>query len=242
MARPSFDKLEVRIGYQFRNAKLLREALTHSSYVKEKGGRGHDNERDEFLGDAVLNFVVTERLVEAFPDYDEGKLSLARSSLVSAAIWPKRPRALALGDYLRLGPGEEKTGGRKKPGILADAAEAFVAAVYRDGGIEAARGLVHRVILPADLEEGVEESLHAKLQGNPPGTSAGRPAICPARYLVVKESGLEHQKIFTVEVRAGDSIVAQGSGNSKKVAEQEAARRALIELAKKAEANGRALP
>lgn len=241
MARPAFDKLEVRIGYQFRNAKLLREALTHSSYVKEKGGRGHDNERDEFLGDAVLNFVVTERLVEAFPDYDEGKLSLARSSLVSAAYLAKTAAALALGDYLRLGPGEERTGGRKKPGILADAAEALVAAVYRDGGIEAARGLVHRVILPADLEAGVEELFTQNYKGI---LQERLQAVrdCPARYLVVKESGLEHQKIFTVEVRAGDSIVAQGSGNSKKVAEQEAARRALIELAKKAEANGRALP
>lgn len=236
MARPSFDKLEARIGYEFQNQNLLIEALTHSSYVKELGSGGRDNELAEFLGDAVLNFAVAVRLIETFPEYDEGKLSLARSSLVAASHLAKVAADIELGDYLRLGPAEEKTGGRMKPGILADALEALLAAVYRDGGVEAAQRVVDRVILPPNLAECVHEFFGQNYKGilQEQLQAGHRPA---ARYRVVEETGLEHQKTFTVEVKAGDSIVARGRGGSKKAAEQQAARLALRHLGKKVEAD-----
>ena len=238
MARPPFDKLEARIGYKFRDRGLLTEALTHSSYVKESASGESDNERDEFLGDAVLSFIITVRLVDAFPEFDEGKLSLARSSLVAATFLAKSAAELELGDYLRIGPAEERTGGRKKSGILADALEALLAAVYRDGGIEAAQSFVDRVILPAALAECLDEFFTQNYKGIlQERLQAGHhPA---ALYRVVKEGGLEHEKTFTVEVKVGDSIIAEGSGGSKKAAEQQAARLALIEMGKKkVEANG----
>ena len=237
MARPSFDKLEARIGYKFRDPDLLREALTHSSYVKEVAGSERDNEFLEFLGDAVLNFAVTLRLIRTFPEYDEGKLSRARSSLVSASFLAPAAARLQLGDSLRLGPAEEKTGGRKKPGILTDAVEAVLAAVYRDGGLRAAQRFVDRVILPANLPDCVQESFLQNYKGIlQERLQSGHQAV--AQYRVVEEAGLEHQKTFTVEVTAGDSVIARGRGGSKKAAEQQAARIALKHLGMKVEADG----
>jgi len=237
MARPSFDKLEARIGYKFRNPDLLMEALTHSSYVKEVAGNDRDNELLEFLGDAVLNFAVTVRLIETFPEFDEGELSRARSSLVAASFLAPAAAHLELGDSLRLGPAEEKTGGRSKSGILADALEALLAAVFRDGGLEAAQRFVDRVILPANLPDCVNDSFLQNYKGilQEHLQSGHQPA---AQYRVVEEAGLEHQKTFTVEVKAGDSIIAQGRGGSKKAAEQQAARLALEHLGMKVEADG----
>ena len=237
MARSSFNRLEKRIGYRFRDQGLLIEALTHSSYAQEVSHPTRDNELMEFLGDAVLNLAVTLRLLDAFPDYDEGKLSLARSSLVAASYLSGAAAELGLGDHLRLGQSEEKSGGRKKPGILADALEALLAAVYRDGGFDAARTMVEKVILPADLMEGVGDlfatnykgALQERLQAEHQG---------PARYRVVGEDGLEHQKIFTVEVMAGGGVVARGSGSSKKAAQQQAAKQALEILSAKVSVDG----
>jgi ribonuclease-3 len=237
MVRSSFNRLEKRIGYKFRNPDLLIEALTHSSYAQEVSHPTRNNELMEFLGDAVLNFAVAVRLLDAFPDYDEGKLSLARSNLVAARYLSGVAADLGLGEYLRLGASEERSGGRKKAGILVDALEALLAAVYRDGGLEAARDLVEQVILPPDLAERVDElfvanykgSLQERLQAEHQG---------PAHYRVVGEEGLEHQKIFTVEVKAGSGVVARGCGNSKKAAQQQAARHALEILAAKVEADG----
>lgn len=237
MARSSFNRLEKRIGYKFRSQDLLIEALTHSSYAQEVSRSTRDNELMEFLGDAVLNFAVTLSLLDAFPEYDEGKLSLARSSLVASSHLSGVAAELGLGEYLRLGQSEEKSDGRKKPGILADALEALLAAVYRDGGFEAARNLVEKVILPSALTEGVDDlfatnykgALQEHLQADRQG---------PARYRVVEEEGLEHQKTFTVEVKAGASVIARGSGTSKKAAQQQAAKHALEILSAKVEANG----
>ena len=237
MARPSLDTLEKRIRYTFRNQDLLVEALTHSSYAQEVSHPTRDNELMEFLGDAVLSLAVTLRLIEVFPEYDEGKLSHARSSLVAANYLSGVAAELDLGEYLRLGPSEEKTGGRKKAGILADAIEALLAAVYRDGGLEAAREFVERVILPADLSERVAELFGTNFKGAlQEHLQAGRQG--PAQYRVVEEGGLEHQKTFTVEVKAGDGVVARGCGCSKKAAQQQAAQRALEILTAKAEADG----
>lgn len=236
MTRPSLDKLEARIGYKFQNRDLLLKALTHSSYVKEVGDSDRDNELLEFLGDSVLSFAVTLRLIETFPDFDEGKLSLARSSLVAAKYLAPVAAEIHLGECLRLGPAEEKSGGRKKSGILADAMEALLAAVYRDGGLEAARGFVDRVILPADLPESVQGFFSQNYKGllQEHLQSKHQP---PAQYRVVEEAGLEHQKTFTVEVKAGDSIMTRGRGATKKAAEQQAARLALKHLGKKSGAD-----
>jgi ribonuclease-3 len=236
MARPSLDKLEKRIGYRFRNRDFLVEALTHSSYVQEASQPARDNELMEFLGDAVLNFSVTLKLIEAFPGYDEGKLSLARSSLVAASYLSGIAADLGLGEHLRLGSSEEKSGGRRKPGILADALEALLAAVFRDGGLEAARKVVEQVILPHNLAERVDDlfatnykgALQEHLQAEGQG---------PAQYRVVEEVGLEHQKTFTVEVTAGEGIVARGRGASKKAAQQQAAKQALAILTERAGVN-----
>lgn len=237
MARPSFNRLERRIGYKFRDRDLLVEALTHSSYAQEVSRPTRDNELMEFLGDAVLSFAVTLRLLEAFPEYDEGKLSLARSSLVAAHYLSGIALELGLGEYLRLGQSEERSGGRRKSGILVDALEALLAAVYRDGGFEEARRVIERVVFPADLVARVDDlfannykgALQERLQAERQG---------PARYSVVEEEGLEHQKTFTVEVKTGAGVVARGSGASKKAAQQQAARRALAMLTEKVEADG----
>ena len=164
-------------------------------------------------------------------------MSLARASLVAASFLGPAAADLQLGDFLRLGPAEEKTGGRMKSGIIADALEALVAAVYRDGGVEAAQGLVDRVILPPNLTEGVQEFFLQNYKGTLQEIlqAEHQPA---AQYRVVEEAGLEHQKTFTVEVKAGDSIIARGQGGSKKAAEQQAARLALEHLGKKVEADG----
>ncbi|MGH7971340.1 MAG: ribonuclease III family protein, partial [Limisphaerales bacterium] len=165
MARSSFNRLEKRIGYKFHNQDLLIEALTHSSYAREVSRPTRDNELMEFLGDAVLNFAVTLNLLDAFPDYDEGKLSLARSSLVAASHLSRVAAELGLGEYLRLGQSEEKSDGRKKPGILADALEALLAAVYRDGGFEAAKNLVEKAILPSALTEVADDLFATNYKG-----------------------------------------------------------------------------
>jgi ribonuclease-3 len=237
MARSSFNRLEKRIGYKFRNQNLLIEALTHSSYAQEVSQPTRDNELLEFLGDAVLNFAVTLRLIEAFPEYDEGKLSLARSSLVAARYLSGVGAELGLGEYLRLGQSEEKTDGRNKAGILVDALEALLAAVYRDGGFDAARRIVEQVILPRDLAGRVDDLFATNYKGAlQERLQAGRQG--PAHYRVVEEEGLEHQKTFIVEVKTGAGVVARGSGGSKKAAQQQAAKHALAILAAKVDIDG----
>lgn len=236
MAAPSLETLQALIGHQFHNSQLLLEALTHASYVQEAAEGGRDNEQLEFLGDAVLNFLVSVRLADAFPQLAEGKLSRARARLVAAEHLAKVAARLELGEHLRLGRGEEKTGGRAKSNLLVNALEALLAAVYRDGGLEAAEQLVERFVLPEDLTASAEElfstdyksALQEYLQSE---------RVHPADYRVVEEAGPEHQKVFTVEVSAGENWVARGSGASKKAAEQQAARSLLERLGRKTEAH-----
>ena len=232
MTGVTLEDLQTQIGYQFRNPQLLREALTHSSYAQETSAPAQDNEKLEFLGDAVLSFIVSVRLADVFPDYEEGNLSRARARLVAAEHLARAAARLRLGDFLRLGRGEEKTGGRSKNNLQVDALEALIAALYRDGGLDAARDFIERFVLPADLKACADElfaidfksALQEYLQAA--GTS-------PASYRVAGESGPEHQKTFTVEVIAGDNGMARGSGGSKKAAEQEAARNLLESLGRK---------
>ena len=237
MAENYPERLQSTIGYQFRNLPLLLEALTHSSFAQESAERPPDNEQMEFLGDAVLTFVVSVMLADAFPDWEEGKLTRARAHLVAAPHLYSVARGLNLGQHLRLGRGEEKTGGRNKPALLVNALEAVVAALYRDGGIAAARDFIARFIVPQDLGAAPDElfaidyksALQEYLQAE---------RTPPAEYRVVEESGPEHQKTFTVEALAGDNLIAQGRGGSKKAAEQEAARLILEKLGRKTETHG----
>lgn len=232
MAGVHLDQLQEAIGHRFEHPELLVEALTHSSYVQEDSRKGRDNERLEFLGDAVLNFLVSVRLADAFPQYEEGKLSRARARLVTAAHLAKVAGRLELGRYLRLGRGEEKTGGREKSALRVNALEALLAAIYRDAGLGAAGAFVEKFVLPPDLTEKAEElfstdyksALQESLQASRRG---------PVEYRVVEEKGPEHRKTFTVEVRAGADLGARGHGKSKKAAEQQAAERLLEHLKKK---------
>jgi ribonuclease-3 len=226
MAGASLEELEDRIAYRFQNQALLKEAFTHSSYIQEALHEGRDNELMEFLGDAVLNFIVTTHLVKTFPDYDEGQLSLVRASLVSAAHLARVAEALGLGQYLRLGAAEERTGGRQKFGILVDSVEALLAAVYRDGGLAPARALVENFILPRDLEAVVDTLTPGNYKGVLQEYLQAQ-RLGPAEYRVVEEAGVEHRKVFIVEVKIGETLVARGQGNSKKAAEQHAASQAL---------------
>ncbi len=231
------ERFQSTVGYQFRNPQFLLEALTHSSFAQESADRPRDNEQMEFLGDAVLTFVVSVMLADTFPDWEEGELTRARAHLVAAPHLYSVANRLNLGQYLRLGRGEEKTGGRDKPALLVNAVEAVVAAFYRDGGIEAARDFIARFIVPEDLGAAAGElfsidyksALQEHLQAE---------RTPPAEYRVVEESGPEHQKIFTVEAVAGDNLIARGRGASKKGAEQEAARLILEKLGRNTETHG----
>ncbi len=231
MAENNPDLLQATIGYQFRNYQFLLEALTHSSYAQESTQRPRDNEQMEFLGDAVLSFVVSVMLADAFPDWEEGKLTRARAHLVAAPHLYTVALSLNLGQYLLLGRGEEKTRGRDKPALLVNALEALVAALYRDGGIDAARAFIATFVVPSDLDAAAshlfsidyKSSLQELLQAE---------RIPPAEYRVVEESGPEHQKTFTVEALASDNLIARGRGGNKKSAEQEAARLILEMMGK----------
>ena len=228
MAEP-LSRLEETLGYSFRSPGVLLRALTHRSHTYESQSRetASDNEQMEFLGDAVLGFLVSARLVGAFPDYPEGRLSKLKAHLVSANHLFKTARQLGLGDYLQLGRGEEMSGGRSKRALLVDAVEAVIAALYLDGGVEAARSFVDRFVITDQLEHLVPEgdpledyksALQEMLQAG---------GLQPPKYTVVQERGPQHQKTFTVEVRVGGEFRTQAEGLSKKEAAQRAAHAAL---------------
>jgi ribonuclease-3 len=237
MAENHHDDLQSRVDYQFRNPKFLLEALTHASYAQESQSRLRDNEQMEFLGDAVLTFVVSVLLADAFPEWEEGKLTRARAHLVAAPHLHKVARRMNLGQYLRLGRGEEKTGGRDKPALMVNALEALIAAIYRDGGLEAAREFIARFIVPKNLGAAEADMFPADFKSALQETLQAA-KFAPADYRVVEEFGPEHQKIFTVEALAGENLMARGRGGNKKAAEQEAARQILEMLAKKTETHG----
>lgn len=239
MTQNEDDRLQERLGYRFQDPRLLVTALTHSSAVPELRGAAEssggnpveilDNERLEFLGDAVLDLLASEYLVEKFPDWSEGQLSRSRAYLVNAQALVEAARRLGIGEFLRLGRGEEKTGGRDKSAIVADALEAVVAAIFLDSGLEPARELLRRVLFEHALEGGGEHiadsdrksALQEFLQGR------GRP---PAEYRLAGEEGPDHQKLFHIEVWSLGECLASGDGSTKKEAEQKAAGAALERL------------
>ncbi len=237
MVQAEHAELEKLLGYSFRNPAMLERALTHSSRRAETKpdpsadpSAQRDNERLEFLGDSVLNLLVAEALLQSFPDWTEGELSKARARLVSSASLSAAARRLRLGDFLRLGRGEEKTGGRDKPAMLADAFEAVLAALFLDGGLDAARRVVQHTVLEepmaraahllrqTDFKSALQEFLQQRGEHTPV-------------FRVVAEQGPDHRKIFVVEVSVEGRPLASASGSSKKEAEQAAARLALEELA-----------
>lgn len=216
--------LEENLRYTFTDKKLLENALTHSSFANEKHSAFGSNERLEFLGDAVLSIVVADYLYKTFPDVAEGELTKLRASLVCERALCEFSKELDIGAYLKLGKGELQNGGDKRPSILADAFEAVLAAMYLDGGMDVAREHVMRFILP-ELNNRDDEnfkdyktSLQEIIQRNPEERLS---------YVLIGESGPDHDKEFTVEVHLNSNVVGTGKGKSKKLAEQMAAKQAL---------------
>ncbi len=237
MASVRLEELETAIQYRFADRELLTRALTHYSHVYERLPAGaprtvlRDNEQFEFLGDAILGFVVSEWLVAQFPDYSEGKLSERKAHLVSSAHLLAVARQLNIGAYLFLGKGEEMSGGREKKGMLADAVEALIAAVYLDGGMDAARKTIHCCVL-TDAAAGGGGDLSHKPDYKTALQELARARNLPMPvYEVVRETGPEHAKIFTVQARLGADCTGHGEGSTKKSASQRAARRVYDNLA-----------
>jgi ribonuclease-3 len=228
--RDEFEPLQQAIGYRFRDRGLLEHAMTHTSRANEDiSGGVHDNESMEFLGDAVLGFVIADMLFRDFPDFDEGQKSKTKASLVSTASLARQAEQLDLGTHMLLGRGEEKTGGRRKQALLADSYEALIAAIYLDGGIEPARTFILRQFGPLLAEvrrTGVSDrDFKSALQELVQSRELSLP-----EYRHVGSAGPDHRKLFHVEVIVNGACIAEATGASKKEAEQEAARTALEKL------------
>ncbi len=221
------NPLEERIGYKFRNSLLLAEALTHASISLERKNYPFDNQRLEFLGDAVLQLVVTEHLYQMFPDFPEGRLTKLRTRIVSRSGLKGYAAAVGLGGHLMMGRGEDASGGRSRPSTLADAFEALIGAMHLDGGYEVVRDFILREAADefADMRTQPEEiNPKGKLQELLQAISPSAP-----HYEVVSQTGPEHQKNFECHVIWNDLILAVGAGRSKKQAEVEAATSALLQ-------------
>jgi len=228
--RNEFDEIEARVGYRFRDRGLLEHALTHKSRAAEDVSGGvADNESLEFLGDAVIGLVVASALFHEYPTFDEGQKSKMKAYIVSTQSLARRAEEIRLGDHLILGRGEEKTGGRFKQALLADAFEALVAALYLDGGLEAAEGFLLRE-LKDEIAAGssgtfMGQDYKSALQERAQALGRGLP-----EYRVAGESGPDHRKTFSVDVVVNGEVLGRASGKAKKEAEQEAARMALEKL------------
>lgn len=220
-------EFQKKIGYQFQQEGLLRQALTHSSYANEhRMKKLSDNERLEFLGDAVLEIVTSDFLYHEHTDVPEGELTRVRASIVCEQTLAFCTRALNLGDYLLLGKGEDQTGGRKRKSILSDAFEAIIGAIYLDGGFANAKEFIHRFVLN-DLENkqlfyDSKTILQEVVQAHG----------LEVEYELTGEEGPEHDKKFHVIAKAGDLFVVKGTGHTKKAAQQQAAYNALLHLKK----------
>ena len=225
------EKLEEKIGYQYKNRNLLQEALTHSSFANEqKINKRGDYERLEFLGDAVLELVTSDFLFKTNPDMPEGKLTRMRASMVCEPALAFCARELELNQYIRLGKGEEMTGGRHRDSIVSDAMEAVIGSLYLDGGFSVAHDFIHRFVL-SDLEDKIlfydaKTVLQEMIQERPHGSLS---------YQLIKEEGPDHDKCFWVEAYVNGKALSKGSGRTKKAAEQQAAYEAILILRKQEE-------
>jgi ribonuclease III len=223
------NQLQKTIGIKFKNPAVLSQALVHSSYINENPGLASvPNERLEFLGDAVLGLIIAEKLYQDLPESAEGELTLLRSALVRREALAQAARTIGLGDYLLLGKGEEAGGGRDKAANLAGALEALIASIYLDRGLNTTRNFILKLFGPqlysqahqgagTDYKSQLQEIIQAERQ------------ITPS-YHLIEAVGPDHDKRFTIEVHAGDSVLGIGIGKSKKTAEMEAARSALEKL------------
>ncbi len=228
LSTADLKKLYRRLGHEFRRAQLLQQALTHKSFAHESESSGH-NESMEFLGDAVLGFLVTDFIYRDFPAFSEGRKSKIKAYLVSASTLSLLALKLQIPQFLLLGKGEEKTGGRKKKALSANALEAVVAAIYLDSDVDGARRFLKPLYAPLidEVREGraaVEDpktALQEFLQAR---------SLQPAQYLVTAESGPEHRKTFQVELKIGPRKLGEATGTTKKKAELDAAQAALAQL------------
>ncbi len=224
LSTEKLEELQRKIGYTFRNDQLLLQALTHSSYANEGKKHGKNNERLEFLGDSVLSVIVARHLFLTYRDLPEGELTNLRASLVCEKALDVFAAQFGLGEYLLLGKGEEMNGGRERPSILADAFEALLAAIYLDGGYEAAQKFVLGFI-PEQLD--VKKKTKLSDYKTPLQEIVQQNKEERIEYVLVDEQGPDHAKTFTVEVLLNSNIIGRGQGRSKKQAEQNAAHEAL---------------
>ena len=224
----NFLELQDKIGYEFKQEKLLRQALTHSSFANEKHLRKHsDNERLEFLGDAVLEIVSSDFLYKAYPDKSEGDLTKLRASLVCEPTLAFCAQEIDLGGFLLLGKGEDATGGRGRDSVVSDAMEALIGAIYLDGGFANAKEFIHRFILN-DMEHkklfyDSKTILQEIVQGHTDETLT---------YVLLKEEGPDHNKSFEVSAMLDGQEIGRGIGRTKKSAEQRAAYRGILTIRK----------
>ena len=222
----NFERLQDELGHRFEDLSLLARSLTHVSYERQKS-EGH-NEVLEFLGDAVLALAVSDLLIHGNPDKSEGVLSKMRAALVNAKVLAEKARGLNLGDLLRIGKGEERTGGRDKESILAGAFEALLGAIYRDGGYPAAYRVIKRSFgVDLTAKKLGQHDYKTRLQ-----EISQMLFRAPPEYRIVAESGPDHDKYFVTEISVGGKILGRGEGRSKKQSEQQAAKEALSELQK----------
>ncbi|MGV3134960.1 ribonuclease III [Brevibacillus agri] len=227
----NFAQLQEKIGFRFRDESVLRQAFTHSSYVNEqRGKRISDNERLEFLGDAVLELTVSQFLYKTFPKMSEGEMTKLRAAIVCEPSLVKFAELLNFGDLVLLGKGEELTGGRQRPALLADVFEAFVGALYLDQGLDAVFSFMEKYVYPridkgefaqvTDFKSQLQEFVQQDNLGD-------------IQYRIVEEKGPAHNREFVSEVLLNNRSLGIGSGRSKKEAEQQAAARALVKLGEK---------
>lgn len=220
------DTLQKELGYRFKDPSLLVRALTHVSFDRKK--THGNNEVLEFLGDAVLDLAISDLLIRRFPERTEGDLSRMRAGLVNSVVLAEKANLLSLGPLLLLGKGEERSAGRHKASILAGAFEAILGGVYQDGGYDAARILVERYFAADVVERTLgQQDYKTRLQ-----EISQLLFRVPPTYRLVSESGPDHEKCFLTEISVGGKVLGTGEGKSKKQAEQEAAKKALIELQK----------
>lgn len=233
MSKP-LSELEKRIGYHFKNDALLKKAMVHSSYANETTSKNPAidcNERMEFLGDSVLSVIVSTYLFQHLPDLPEGNLSKLRSFTVCEKALAEYAGAIGLGEFLRLGKGEDNNGGRERPSITSDAFEALIAAIYLDSGLEEARKFVLRFAVPQIdhlLSEQITEDYKTALQQIVQQEQGEK-----LEYVLVGEEGPAHQRSFTMEARLNRNVIGRGTGSSKREAEQRAAKEALTLFGKR---------
>lgn len=225
-----YSSLEKKIAITFKDKKLLDKVFVHKSYMNEYHGEEieEDNERIEFLGDAVLELIVTEYLYKTYPHESEGELTNWRAALVKGKHLAEVARDLKLGNYLYLSKGEERSGGRKKGYILANTLEALIGAIYLDKGYKVAHEFISSFILKR-LEQILEEGLHIDAKSHLQELSQEKTGITP-EYKLISESGPDHAKKFIMAVYIGDKKAGEGKGSSKQNAQEDAARDALVDI------------